>query len=59
LSDNAVIKNLSWSSAAGGFIQRGAAMPTTTITASKISTTTFLYNATAAKWDCVGFVIEY
>lgn len=59
LSDNAVIKNLSWNAGAGGYIQRGAAMPTTTITASKISTTTFLYNATANRWDCVGFVIEY
>jgi hypothetical protein len=59
LSDNAVIKNLSWNAGAGGYIQRGAAMPTTTITASRISTTTFLYNATANRWDCVGFVIEY
>lgn len=59
LSDNATIKNLSWSAAVGGYIQRGAAMPTTTITANRISTTTFLYNATANKWDCVGFVIEY
>ena len=57
--DNGTLRTLSFSSAAGGYIQRGASVPTSTITINKISTTTFLYNSLANKWDCVGYVIEF
>jgi hypothetical protein len=59
-SDNGTLRNLAFDQvSAGGYIQRGVAIPSTTITINKISTITFLYNATANKWDCVGYVIEY
>jgi hypothetical protein len=57
--DNGTLRTLSFSSAAGGYIQRGASVPTSTITINRISTTTFLYNSLANRWDCVGYVIEF
>ena len=59
IADNGTLRTLSFSSAAGGYIQRGATVPTSTITINKWSTTTFLYNSLANKWDCVGYVIEF
>lgn len=59
ISDNGTLRNLSFDPSTSIYIQRGAAVPASTITINKISTITFLYNATANKWDCVGYVIEY
>jgi hypothetical protein len=60
IKDNGVAtQSLSFSTVAGGYAQRGVGLPTTTAVLGKISTTTFLFNLSASKWDCVGYVLEY
>lgn len=56
INDNGTARNLSWGTS---YVQRGASLPTSTNTANKLSTTTLIYNASASKWDCVGYVIQY
>ncbi len=56
LFDNGTLRNLTWGTA---YVQRGAAIPSTTNTINKISTTTFLFNTSASVWDSVGYVIGY
>jgi hypothetical protein len=55
--DNGTARALSWDAGAGGYIARGALLPTTTIQ-SKYLYAGFIYNATASKWDCVGVAAE-
>jgi hypothetical protein len=57
-SDNGTLRNLNFTFS-GAYVQRGVAIPINTALINKISTITFLYNSTAVKWDCIGYVIEY
>jgi hypothetical protein len=50
-------KGLTFASGAGGYAARGAALPTTTVI-SKYLYVWFIYNAQAARWDCVDVKYE-
>ena len=55
--DNGGAQTLAWNSGAGGYISRGATLPTTTVI-SKYLYVGLIYNSTAGKWDCVAVVNE-
>lgn len=59
LSDNGTLRTLNFVATTGGYIQKGAAVPISTISINKLSTITFMYNSSSNTWDCVGYVIEY
>ena len=50
--DNGTARALNWNAGAGGYIARGVELPTTTVL-SKYLYVGLIYNAIAAKWDCV------
>lgn len=52
--DNGTARAITWGAS---FAARGAALPTTTVL-SKYLYVTFIYNSTAAVWDCVSVVQE-
>jgi len=58
ITSDSTTRTLSWSTASGGYIQRGASLPGSTVPL-KMHIVTFLYNSVATKWDCVGAVIEF
>lgn len=59
LSDNGTLRTLNFVATTGGYIQKGVAVPISTISINKLSTITFMYNSSSNTWDCVGYVIEY
>jgi len=55
--DNGGAQTLAWNSGAGGYISRGATLPTTTVI-SKYLYVGLIYNSTSGKWECVAVSLE-